>query len=152
MADPILMLTYALADHILECQTVLFFFDFLRGAMQFSNLPPLPLGYTAATDQWVSGVLMGYVFPGITDFPVENSDNLFVAVTRDVGGSGGGESRMALVHQGINSAKRTFFQLGTPDALRTGIRETKVYQRSVSPVLPLLVACTSPPKSSSPLT
>lgn len=83
-------------------------------------------------------------FPNVNEFSVENADNIFVAITKDVGGSGGGESRMALVHQGINSAKRTCFQLNTRALDASGIRATKLFQRSVSPVLPSLVACAPP--------
>lgn len=47
-------------DHIFEPQTVLQFFDFLRGGGQFGAGISMPTGYTAASSAWVNDVLLNY--------------------------------------------------------------------------------------------
>ena len=98
----------------------------------------MPNGYQPANDQWVSGVLMGYFFPNVNAFGVENAQNLFQAISRDLGGNGGGLGRLALVYDGINGQKGQIFQLNTPALLNSGLRATKIAHRNVRIKKPLL--------------
>ncbi|MCJ1383204.1 hypothetical protein MMC17_006317 [Xylographa soralifera] len=126
-------------DHIFEAQTVLYFLDFLRGGQSYGGLPNMPTGYQAATNNWVSGVLVGYPLPNALPFGVEQSANLFQAISRDLGGNGEGLSRLALLYGDINGQKGQFFQLNFPSLLNSaGLRATKISQRNIAGVFQYL--------------
>ncbi|GAP90626.2 putative glycoside hydrolase family 18 protein [Rosellinia necatrix] len=124
-------------DHIFEAQTVLHFFDFLRGGGQF-NLPiRLPNGYTAATSAWVNDVLLN---AATGSFAVQNLGGYSVLelISNNVLGdsTSAGRGRMALLYKGINNDKGHFFKfenLGTLDV--TGkVRASKIIQRNTAGV------------------
>ena len=117
----------------MECSTVLQFFDFLRGNRMYRQPVPMPAGYTIATEEWVSGVLMGFEFPGVVQQPVQHSDNLFMAITTWMGGNGGGQSRMALLEKKTNNYKGKLFDNENLNRIDSGgLRKTKLMHRAVS--------------------
>ena len=128
-------------DHILETQTILHFFDFLRGSLQFKNVMiPIPDNYVAASDEWVNTVLMGLEWPGstLTAQKVLNGVNLLDAITDTaVGGdTNGGPGRMALLYADTNRIKGSLFSFKNPAKLELKLRRTKILQRNVShPIL-----------------
>ncbi|MCJ1330911.1 hypothetical protein MMC10_007598 [Thelotrema lepadinum] len=123
------------ADHIFEAQTILYFFDFLRGGHSYDGLPNMPSGYTAANDLWVSGTLMGYLhfYPSVHVFPVEGYGSLLQAISSDLGGNSG-EGRLALLYSGINLRKGQLFGFKSPERIDlAGLRATKLLHRDVRP-------------------
>ncbi|KAG8160926.1 hypothetical protein KVR01_009190 [Diaporthe batatas] len=94
-------------DHVYEANFITAFLEFLING-------PLPAGYTAATRQWVSEVLVG-VPTTANAVQIDNADSLFFDMTRALGGNGGGKSRLALLYGDINSKKRAFMQLNDVD-------------------------------------
>ncbi|KAG4435143.1 hypothetical protein IFR05_009375 [Cadophora sp. M221] len=116
-------------DHVYEAQIVKEFMEMLRGRGSI----PLPTGYTAASDQWVSTFLIGLGTPPVTPLVVENSPTLLVALSRNLGGNGN-EGRLAILHKGINNKKGKMFSFDDFDYTQSGIRATKRYQREVAGV------------------
>lgn len=65
---------------------------------------------------------------------VEGEDNLFIALSKDLGGRGAG-TRMALLEKGTNRAKGAWLGLKDPGYITDGgIRATKNFQRDVAGV------------------
>lgn len=102
-----LVLTSVSADHVYEANFITAFLTFLING-------PLPAGYTTASRQWVSEVLVG-VPTTANAIQIDNADSLFYDMTRALGGNGGGKDRLALLYGDINSKKRAFMQLNDVD-------------------------------------
>jgi chitinase len=69
-------------DHVFETQIVLKFLDMLRGNMQFTRNVRLPPGYTAASDDWVTGkLIVSRTLRCISEFPTNSSTKLGVSPT-----------------------------------------------------------------------
>lgn len=126
-------------DHIFEPQTVLQFFDFIRGGGQFGAGISMPTGYTAASSAWVNDVLLNY---GSGTFSVQlltgtyAGHSVLSAISDHALGSdsAAGKSLMAVLYKGTNNYKGHFFSLDTIDTLGTGLRDTKITQRNVAGV------------------
>ena len=124
-------------DHILEAQTVLHFLDFLRGNLQYNGIDiPMPTGYTAASDEWVSVVLMDITWAGssLTVQQIPGSVSLLDAIidTAIGGMSSVGQSRMALLYAGTNLLKGILFRFDRLTTVDPGLRLSKILQRNVS--------------------
>ncbi|KAI0965283.1 hypothetical protein F4678DRAFT_467623 [Xylaria arbuscula] len=124
-------------DHILETQTLLQFFDFLRGGGQFNLGFQLPKGYTAATNDWVNDVLL-YAETGSFNVEFIDGKSVWRLITDNaIGGESEiARSRMALVFKGINRVKGVFFQHQQPQALDQNrkVRASKIAQRNTAGV------------------
>lgn len=126
-------------DHVFEAQTVLQFFDFLRGGGQFGAGIAMPAGYTAATSAWVNDVLLN---AGTGSFPVQvltgtyAGSSVLQAVTDYAVGSdtSRGKALMAVLYKGTNNFKGKFFSLDNLGTLGTGLRDTKITQRDIAGV------------------
>ncbi|KAJ8120265.1 hypothetical protein ONZ43_g2982 [Nemania bipapillata] len=126
-------------DHVFETQTIIQFFDFLRGGYQFANRISIkmPSGYTAASSDWVNGVLLNW---DQSKFGVQliGGKTVLEIITDNAIGSKStvGQKLMALVYKGINNDKGHFFRfdnLGTLDATAT-VRASKIIQRNTAGV------------------
>ena len=120
-------------DHVYEANMLISFFQYLRGDTKF----PFPSGYSKATEEWISGRLLGTVkysgtFPPLA---VDGAGSLWFALTRCLGGSGSGENRLALVDSRINGRKKSFFVLEAISATHPSTANDKyarIWQRNVS--------------------
>jgi chitinase len=80
---------------------------------------PHPTGYTAASLDWVSNVIIGGINPTSTIVPPRDmnwdADTAFFQMTFGLGGdhNPGG---LALAQKGMNGRKQKFFEGGTPDS------------------------------------
>ncbi|KAF2716673.1 glycoside hydrolase family 18 protein [Polychaeton citri CBS 116435] len=108
-------------DHLLDTQVILRFLDMLRGGTQFGTV--LPRNYQPASNEWVSGVLMGFPFTNVHTHPVNGKPFLFADLGADIG-----------AFRSINGAKGTWFGLKTPAAVKKGLRESKIFQRDAAGV------------------
>ncbi|KAF7870544.1 hypothetical protein EAF04_004288 [Stromatinia cepivora] len=99
-------------EHIYEVQL-------LKRFMQFLIDGPLPTGYTPATNEWVSEVLIG--FPSATGgnrahvAPEWGQGSLFFEMTMGLGGNHN-KAGLVLAYKVMNNRKETFFEGGNIDS------------------------------------
>ncbi|KAI0905820.1 glycosyl hydrolases family 18-domain-containing protein [Ustulina deusta] len=126
-------------DHIFETQTIIQFFDFLRGAGQFGARISIamPNGYTPASSNWVNGVLLNWDQSNFGAQLIGGRTVLQIITDNAIGSkSTVGKSLMALLYSGVNNDKGHFFRfdnLGTLDATAK-IRASKIIQRNTAGV------------------
>ncbi|RMZ85658.1 hypothetical protein DV737_g650, partial [Chaetothyriales sp. CBS 132003] len=94
-------------------------------------------GVDAGADLYATG--FPYTTPVAQQVQVEGEQNLFFVLSKDIGGSGGGGSRLAIVAGSINGAKGNFFRGQTPGTMpppddHYGVRSAKAFQRDVAGV------------------
>ena len=98
------LLIIFLAEHVYEAQLLAKFFTWLRDGSK------RPDGYSAASDEWVSGVLLGIPAPNYPPpFDAGKGRELFFHVSRCLGGRGN-EGDLALLTNAINKRKGQFFR------------------------------------------
>ncbi|KAK8186916.1 uncharacterized protein BKA78DRAFT_298012 [Phyllosticta capitalensis] len=122
------------SDHVFEAQTLLHFFQWLRGDYQ---LVAWPESYQHASTDWVIGLLMGNEDGDLDLEPfIINGDTVWDHARAELG-SYQYPSRLALVFDSINGKKGVFFQGKRPGAFPRGekrIDRVKIWQRNVAGV------------------
>ncbi|MCJ1355900.1 MAG: hypothetical protein MMC33_005892 [Icmadophila ericetorum] len=122
-----------ITEHVFEAQTLGSFFQFL------TQQAAMPIGYTAASNDWVSEALLGidlgvngaYILPSTTSV-----QNMFNEATFRVCAQGLGNTNnlqdLTLSTTYINSAKATWFGGGTPGWTGKNERQAKLQIRNVA--------------------
>ena len=79
----------------------------------------MPIGYSAASEDWVSGVLLGLAKAPYSAVPVGGFDSLWERLVIEIGGKDSGHNynvmdRMAMLYGTVNNLKGQFFKNKLP--------------------------------------